>query len=154
MTTRFRHDESTFPAAPHPCCTERRSSLGLALLPALGVALLPKCPICVAAYLGVFGSLGAGAWLRSAWGLPLTSVCLLLAIAALGFRARRRRGFGPLLLGIAASATLLAGKFVLDPSPALVAAGAALLIAASVWNTWPARPSTSSRSPTTLANHP
>jgi mercuric ion transport protein len=126
------------PAAPHACHAARRPGVGLTVLPAIGLALLPKCPICVAAYLGVLGSLGIGAWLRAAW-LPLAAASLLVAIGALGVRARHRRGYGPLFLGMLAGATLFAGKFVFDPRPALVAAGAALLIAAAVWNTWPVR---------------
>jgi hypothetical protein len=136
-----RAERATSVTTP-PCCpghaAPRRAPLGLAALPTLGVLLLPKCPLCAAAYLGAFGSLGAGAWLQASWGLPLTSACLLFALGVLGFRARRRRGYGPVLLGVVAAVVLLAGKFVLDSPPAVLAAGASLLIAASVWNTWPA----------------
>jgi hypothetical protein len=41
--------------------------------------------------------------------LPLTAVFLFVAVGALAFRARRRRGFGPFFVGLAASAIVLAG---------------------------------------------
>jgi hypothetical protein len=115
-----------------------RSSL--AVLPGVGFALLPKvaCPACWPAYAGLLGSLGLGFLLSTEWLLPIIAAFLLLAVAALGFRARRRRGFGPLLVGLGASAVVLIGKFALESDPALYL-GLAILVAASVWNTWPRR---------------
>ncbi len=84
--------------------------------------------------------------METAYLLPLTVLLLALALAALGFRAGRRRGYGPLALGIAAAALLLLGKFVLD-SNAAVYAGIASLVGASLWNSWPARPARGVPSP-------
>src|SRR5580700_3154570 len=72
-------------AAVRPSCARRH----LPFLPAVAVALLPKCPVCATAYLGVFGSIGARGWFQAAWGLPLASLCLVATLGALGFRARR-----------------------------------------------------------------
>jgi MYXO-CTERM domain-containing protein len=41
----------------------------------------------------------------------LTAMFLLIAVVALGFRARRRRGFGPFFVGLGAAAIVLGGKF-------------------------------------------
>jgi hypothetical protein len=41
-----------------------------------------------------------------------------------------------MLLGILASAVVIFGKFALESDP-LMYAGLAMLVAASVWNTWP-----------------
>ena len=71
--------------------------------------------------------------------LPLTILALALALVALGYRVRRRRGYGLLALGVAAAAMLLAGKFVLGWDLA-VYTGLAVLIGASMWNSWPRRP--------------
>lgn len=63
------------------------SSLGAAL----GLVLLPKCPLCVAAYLV---SLGAGAELARRAAMivrPLVGVALALAVVALVAAAIRRR---------------------------------------------------------------
>lgn len=113
-----------------------RSSL--AVLPGVGVALLPKiaCPACWPAYAGLLSSAGLGFLGEARWLLPLTAAFLCVAVGALAFRARVRRGYGPFGLGLVASAVVLLGKFALD-SDAAMYAGIGLLVAASLWNTWP-----------------
>ncbi len=74
--------------------------------------------------------------LQAAYLLPLTAVALLVAVAALGFRAAGRRGYGPFLVGLVAAILLIVGKFVWESVP-LVYGAIALLIAASAWNAWP-----------------
>ncbi len=115
-----------------------RSSL--AAVPGIGFALLPKlaCPACWPAYAGLVSSLGAGFLLDAAYLFPLTAVLLAAAVVALAFRARRRRGYGPAIVGLVGAAAVLTGKFLFDSGPALYG-GAGLLIAASLWNSWPAR---------------
>ena len=88
------------------------------------------------AYAGLISSVGLGFVMQTAYLLPLTVCALLLALAALGFRADRRRGYGPLAVGILAGVMLLVGKFVLD-SDIAVCGGIASLIGASLWNSWP-----------------
>ncbi len=105
----------------------------LPLVPAFALVLLPKCPLCLAAYLGVLGSLGAGSWVHRAWGLPLGAALLALALGALALRALRSRDYRPALVGLAGAAALLGGKFVLD-TPPLLYAGAAALAFASMWS--------------------
>ncbi len=128
---------SATPAAPK---RGLRWRLSLAALPGLAFALLPKlaCPACWPAYAGLLGSLGLGFLIETRWLLPLTAIFLTAALAALAYRARRRHGLMPFGLGIAATALVLAGKFWLESNPATYA-GVALLVAASLWNTWPKR---------------
>jgi hypothetical protein len=76
--------------------------------------------------------------LPTAYLMPLTAAFLLVAVAGLGFRARNRRGYRPMLLGLTASSVILFGKFSSD-SRAVMYAGLSMLIAASLWNTWPIR---------------
>lgn len=78
---------------------------GLTLVPAIGVAMLPKlaCPACWPAYAGFLSSLGLGFLIQTTYLLPLTIVFLLVAVAAFGFRTGRRRGYGPFLLGLVAA---------------------------------------------------
>lgn len=116
--------------------------LGLAALPGIGAALLPKvaCPACWPAYAGFASAVGAGFLLDTRYLLPLTAVFLAVAVAALAFRAPRRRGYGPFAVGLVAAAAVLAGKFVAE-SDAATYSGLALLVAASLWNGWPRRPS-------------
>lgn len=112
--------------------------LNAAMFPSVGVAFLPKlaCPACWPAYAGLLGSLGIGFFDYAPYLLPLTAVFLLVAIAGLAYRARSRRGYKPLLVGLLAAATLLLGKFAYDGDVAMYA-GLSLLALASLWNTWP-----------------
>jgi mercuric ion transport protein len=112
----------------------------LAVLPGIGVSLLPKlvCPMCWPAYTGLISALGLGFLISTKYLLPLTVACLAIAAAALGFRASRRHGYGPFWLGLVAAAVILTGKFYFDAAQAAYA-GVGLLIAASVWSSWPRR---------------
>lgn len=122
---------------------KRRSSWRLlASLPGAGTALLPVgiCPACWPAYAGILGSLGLGFLLDSTYLLPVTVTLFGLALFALAFRARIRRGYGPFVLGTGSISLVLVFKFVYVFDP-LVYAGLFGLVGASVWNTWPRRKS-------------
>lgn len=82
--------------------------------------------------------MGLAFLLQTVYLLPITVVALAMVLGALGFRARRRRGYGPLVLGLLAATLLLVGKFAMEVDVATYA-GVALLILASVWNSWPAK---------------
>ena len=130
--------EQTAPALAGREPGGRRSSL--ATIPGIAVAFLPKvtCPACWPAYASVFSSLGLGFLLDARWLIPATAIFLFIAVASLGFRARRRRGYGPFLVGLGAAAVVLGGKFGLGIGSAMYA-GIPLLVGASLWNSWPKR---------------
>lgn len=112
--------------------------LNFALLPGIGAAFLPKvaCPACWPAYAGFLSSIGLGFLLQTKYLFPLTTVFLAIAVLTLAFRADRRHGYGPFVSGVFASAIVLIGKFSFE-SDAAMYTGLAVLIAASVWNSWP-----------------
>jgi hypothetical protein len=59
------------------------------LAPAFGMGLLPKCPACLGAYLGILGSAGAAtATGRTLW-IGATSVAVGVAMGARVWRRRR-----------------------------------------------------------------
>jgi len=109
-------------------------------VPGVGAAFLPVgvCPTCWPAYAGLLGSFGLGFLLETAYLLPLTVGFLGLALLALGYRASKRRGFWPLAVGFAGSAMILVFKFVVISDP-IAYGGLALLVASSIWNSWPIR---------------
>jgi mercuric ion transport protein len=109
-----------------------------AWFPAVGVALLPKlvCPACWPAYAGLLSSLGIGFFDYTPYLLPFTGIFLVIAVAALAYRAKQRRGYKPLLLGSLAAGMILIGKFYFDNDAAMYS-GLALLVMASLWNSWP-----------------
>lgn len=87
----------------------------LATVPALSGGLIPvgMCPVCMSATVSVFSSLGLGFLLDSYYLLPLMGGFLGLALLTLGYKAKSRRGFGPLVTGTFSAVTILLGKFVL-----------------------------------------
>jgi hypothetical protein len=113
---------------------------GLLALPGLGISVLPKlaCPACWPAYAGLLSSVGLGFLISTAYLLPLTAVFLALALGALAFRASKRHGYGPFLLGLVAAISTLLGKFVWESNPTTYGA-VGLLVIASLWNAWPSR---------------
>ncbi len=120
----------------------------------VALALLPKCPLCVAAHVSVVGGAGlggagtgTGGWMR---GMAVAAV--LLAVALLGWRAGTRRGYGPFALGCVGAVLVLADVFHVHPgaeahahhaaaghSPWMLWMGVAAMVAASAWNAWPRR---------------
>jgi hypothetical protein len=118
----------------------RVSKEGLWTLPGVGVSMLPKlaCPACWPAYSGLLTSLGLGFLINAAYLLPLTAALLVAALAAMAFRATRRNGYGPLLVGFVAATGIVVGKFIWESKPTVYGA-IGLLIVAGVWNAWPHR---------------
>lgn len=114
----------------------------LATLPAVAAALLPAglCPACWPAYAGLLSAFGLGFLLDEVYLFPLTAILLAVALGALALGARKRQGYGSFLLGLAATAVVLAGKFAFNSNIAMYA-GIVGLITASVWNAWPVQSS-------------
>ncbi len=119
-----------------------RLKQGLLALPSVGFSMLPKlaCPACWPAYAGLLSSVGLGFLISTAYLLPLTAAFLFLAVAALVFRANKRRGYGPFVLGLVAGSAVLLGKFAWE-SKLTVYSALGLLVVASLWNAWPLRDS-------------
>lgn len=111
----------------------------IGVLPGIAFSLLPKlaCPACWPAYAGLLSTLGLSFLLSTSYLLPLTGVFLLIAVAALAYRAPTRRGYGPAVFGTLAACVILVGKFQFESNPVMYA-GLALLVLASIWNNWPA----------------
>jgi mercuric ion transport protein len=114
----------------------------LPIIPAVLFALLPKvaCPACWPAYVGLLSAVGLGFLVEAEFLLPLIVIFLAVALVALAYGARKRRGFGPLFLGMIASAAIMLGKFSLNSDFAFYT-GLALLVGSSLWNTWPRKQS-------------
>ena len=106
----------------------------LASIPTLFLALLPKCPLCLAAYLSTLGLGGMQMFLRTPWTIPLTTALLLLHLWVIHRRTRQTGDNTPLILAVLGTIALLAGSALWDVRPAAIA-GATLLAGASVLST-------------------
>jgi mercuric ion transport protein len=109
-----------------------------AIMPGVGVSILvaAKCPACWLAYAGILTMPGV-AWLVGETSLMLLTVGLLgIALVSLAYRAKVRRGYWPLAVGIVAATLILIEKWWLA-APWLLTFGIVLLVGASLWNAWP-----------------
>lgn len=110
-----------------------RSASWASLAGGLGAVLLPKCPLCFAAYGSALGALGVSPGAHQ-W---LVDVLLVLAVTAsfglvLALSLRRRDAVTP-AVSAAGAVLVLGGRMALD-APAVTAVGAMLLVAAAVVN--------------------
>lgn len=112
----------------------------LAGVPGVGSALLPVgiCPACWPAYAGLLSSAGLGFLFETPYLLPITVALLGVALLGLAYRARSRRGYGPLALGLAGAVIALGGKFAFSVGWFLYL-GLSFLVVACVWNAWSRR---------------
>lgn len=106
--------------------------------PAVGLSLLPNvtCPACWPAYAALLSSLGVSVTVTTKYLFPLTLFFVALAVISLGWRARRRHGFGPLIVGLVGAGLLITGRFYVG-SNLLLYSGMMTFIAAAFWNGWP-----------------
>ena len=110
-----------------------RSVLGV---PAAALTALPLCPACYPAYAGILSALGLGALMDTTIQTLLSLLFLSVALGALLYKARSRRGYGPFALGAAASAILGFSKFLMG-ADLITYAAVGVLVLAGLWNVWP-----------------
>lgn len=105
----------------------RRASM---VVPAAGVALVPglTCPACWPGYAALLSALGLPFIPTAPYLFPVTVGLLLIAVAALAFRAE---SVVPVVVGLSGSALIVVGKFVFEVE-SINYTGAALLVVASI----------------------
>lgn len=105
---------------------------------AAGFAALPvlTCPACWPLYAGLLSATGIGFVDYTPYLFSITVVLLIVSLLPLVWKAKKRRGYLPFILGGIASALILLGKFQLA-SVWMFYSGIVLLLAASIWNLWP-----------------
>ena len=93
-----------------PPASRKAASPVLGTLASLGVALFPKCPICWAGYLSLFGIAGLQRIPYAPWLQPLLFAVMLINLASLGLRARTTRRMSGFYLASAGALAILASK--------------------------------------------
>ncbi|NOY88480.1 MAG: MerC domain-containing protein [FCB group bacterium] len=110
----------------------------LSIIPAIGAALLPNvtCPACWPIYAGILSAVGLGFLMTGTYFYILVSILLSISLFSLFYNAKTRRGYAPFALGLVSAIIILAGKYF-QTSDYVLYVGAAILIAASIWNNIP-----------------
>ncbi len=101
---------------------------------ALALALFPKCPLCWAAYLSLFGIVGLESIPYSPWLQPVLAILLLSSLTSIWFRARSTGRMMPFYLVTAGAIAIVASKAFAGPDAAGFL-GVALTLVGSVWST-------------------
>ena len=104
--------------------------IGFPALASILIAAMPKCPLC---WMALMSALGLGSTLRWQWLQPLACALLFVSITVLFLRARRRRIYGPLCLGLVAASVIYICKFKFNYDLG-VYLGSAALLGATLWN--------------------
>ena len=97
------------------------------------VAFFPKCAVCWAAYLSVFGILGVARIPYLGWLYPLLAATLGIHLL-LALRRAPQTGYGPFALGMGGALTVLAGRHYLPFAGWILIAGILLIAAGSLWD--------------------
>lgn len=105
--------------------------------PGLGAAFLAKaaCPLCYPAIAGFLSSVGLGFLFKGAYFYVLVALFLGITLFGLGFRAKSRRGYGPLYLGVFGAVIAIVFHYLKNDYVFYIGIG--VLVVASIWNLVP-----------------
>lgn len=101
----------------------------------VGIAFFPKCPVCWAAYMSLFGTIGLSNIPYMRWLLPVLIV-FLAAHLWLVFRKAKKKGYGPFLCSVAGALIIIGSKMFFPDMKALLFTGMALILSGSLWNSF------------------
>ena len=133
---------ATAGALPEPPPTQgarRGASTTFGALASVGVAFFPKCPICWAAYLSMFGVAGLGQIPYSPWLQPLLVAVMLVNLASVWLRGRAAGQMGAFYLAGAGALAITLSKTTAGLEKAAVA-GVLLTLAGSLLSTLRSKP--------------
>lgn len=100
-----------------------------------GIVLFPKCPMCWAAYMSMFGSVGLSNIPYMKWLLPVLIGFLLINLYFI-FRKVRSRGYGPFICSLMGAVIIIACKVLFPEMKYLLMLGIALVFSGSFWNSF------------------
>jgi protein SCO1 len=116
--------------------------LSMVSLPAIVLALLPKCPLCIGAYLTAMGLGGLQVLANRLWTIPIAVVLLSLHVWLVYKRWRQTANAMAMGLSLTGAAILLASVTAASPSPVAFAGAVLLAVAAIVGSRTQARAAT------------
>lgn len=97
------------------------------------IAFFPKCPMCWAVYMSMFGSLGLAKLPYVPWLLPLLLACMALHLFML-WRKIPNVGWWPLVLSVAGFAAIISVRMADAPCTAVLVVGMSFIVGGSLLN--------------------
>ncbi|MFB6456172.1 hypothetical protein ACE38W_12945 [Chitinophaga sp. Hz27] len=103
------------------------------------IAFFPKCPVCWAVYMSMFGSIGLAKLPFLPWLLPVFTGLLLFHLA-MQYRNIRTKGILPFCCSVAGVTCLLLSRFMFPGIKPMMYAGMAFIILGSLMASFAKRP--------------
>ena len=100
------------------------------------IAFFPKCPVCWAVYMSMFGSLGLAQLPYMGWLLPVLLAFLGLHLFML-YRKAGQNGYLPFLLSLAGASAMLLGRIFFPSEKWLLLTAMSFIISGSLLNSFP-----------------
>lgn len=123
------------PASPLLTGTKKTARAIPPLLFSILFAFFPKCPVCWAVYMSMFGSLGLARLPYMGWLFPVLLLCLA-AHLFLVYRKIPQKGYVPFLLSFAGAIAILSGRTFFPTEKWLLLTGMALIVSGSLFNSF------------------
>jgi hypothetical protein len=105
------------------------------ILVSILIAFFPKCPMCWAVYMSMFGSIGIAKLPYMPWLLPVLLVFLLFHVA-MQYRTIKQKGPLPFSCSVIGAGCLLLSRFVFPGTKLLLITGMLFIIAGSLISTF------------------
>ncbi|SEW45701.1 hypothetical protein SAMN05428988_6100 [Chitinophaga sp. YR573] len=102
------------------------------------IAFFPKCPLCWAVYMSMFGSIGMAKLPYMPWLLPVLLGFLLFHVA-MQYRTIKQKGPLPFCSSVIGATCLLLSRFVFPEIKLLLITGMLFIIAGSLLGTFAVR---------------
>lgn len=99
------------------------------------IAFFPKCPICWAAYMSMFGSFGLAKTPYMDWLFPVLLAFLGLHLLLL-LKKAPQKGYGPFLLSLGGALFILGGRSLFPAAEWVLFAGMLFILSGSLWNSF------------------
>ena len=120
---------------PQPTATRQTIQTLPSVLLSVLVAFFPKCPLCWAAYMSMFGSFGLANIPYMGWLFPVLLVFLGLHLLLL-LKKVPQKGYGPFVLSLVGVACILTERIGFTGTVALLYMGMAFIFIGSLWNSF------------------
>lgn len=107
----------------------------LSVLLSILIAFFPKCPLCWAAYMSMFGSAGLALTPYMGWLYPVLIV-LLGSHLLLLFQKAPEKGYGPFVLSVTGALVILGSRAFFPVNQFFMISGIVLILSGSLWNSF------------------
>lgn len=129
------HQAAAVPQTTAPSAAKKTARSAGSVLLSFLIAFFPKCPMCLAAYLSMFGSVSMAQAKYMSWLYPVL-VCFLGLHLFLIYRKASQRGYGPFFLSAAGAAFILSGRILFPLNNWILMSGMFCILTGSLWNSF------------------